>query len=468
MQPADLTIDEASRQIAARNLSPVELTDAVLDRVADLDRSVGAFTTVLADQARAQAKLAEREIAAHGPRGRLHGIPVQVKDLYDIAGEPTLAGVTTRQAHRAQHDSTVVRRLREAGAIVFAKTHTHPLALGVTTPATRNPWQLDRTPGGSSGGTAAAIAAGMGPAGMGTDTAGSVRIPAALCGIVGLKPTYGRVSRNGIVPLAWSLDHAGPLARTVVDVAHLLNAVAGPDPDDHTSLDAAVPDYAAGLDGDVNRLRIGVPANYFFDACDPEVASAVHAAIRTLEHLGAEVREIDIPWAEQTYPVGLLINLAEASTYHRRRQTAQTAGLDEQVRTSLRAGDLIRAVDYIEAQRARTHIQRAWHSVLTDVEVILTPTVPAAATRHGRYSVSFPDGTEENATSAYTRFTFAANLTGLPALSMPCGFTSDGRPIGVQLIGRPLAERTLLRTGQAYERSTDWTSRRPQFHSGQT
>ena len=461
MQPADLTIAEASREIAARNLSPVELTAAVLDRVAALDRGVGAFTTVLADQASAQAQLAEREIAAHGPRGHLHGIPVQVKDLYDLAGTPTLAGIPTRRDHRAQQDSTVVRRLREAGAIVFGKTETHPFALGVTTPATRNPWNLDRTPGGSSGGTAAAIAAGMGPTGMGTDTAGSVRIPAALCGVVGLKPTYGRVSRHGIVPLAWSLDQAGPLARTVVDIAHLLGAVAGADPDDDTTLDAPVPDYAAGLSADVDRLRIGVPANYFFDDCHPEVTRAVHAAIGTLEQLGADVREVNIPLAEQTYPVGLLINLAEASAFHRRWGVAQTAPLDEQVRTSLRAGELIRAVDYIDAQRARTHIQRAWRSVLTDVDVVVTPTVPAPAAEHGRYSVTYPDGTVENATAAYTRFTFAANLTGLPALSMPCGFTSDGLPMGLQLIGRPLAEKPLLQAALAYERSTDWTTRRP-------
>lgn len=465
MQPAELTIAEASREIAARNLSPVELTAAVLDRVATLDRDVAAFTTVLTDHALAQAQLAEKEIAAHGTRGPLHGIPVQVKDLFDVAGTPTLAGIPTRRDHRAPLDSTAVRRLRQAGAIVFGKTQTHPLALGVTTPATRNPWDLDRTPGGSSGGTAAAIAAGMGPAGLGTDTAGSVRIPAALCGIVGLKPTYGRVSRKGIVPLAWSLDHAGPLARTVVDIAHLLGAVAGADPDDDTSLDAPVPDYAAGLSADLDRLRIGVPAKYFFDDCHPEVAGAVRAAIETLEHLGADVREIDIPMAEQAYPVGLLINLAEASAYHRRSPVAPTAHLDEQVRTSLRAGDLIQAVDYIDAQRARTHIQRAWRRVLTDIDVIVTPTVPAPAAHHGRYTVTLPDGTVENAVAAYTRCTFAASLTGLPALSMPCGFTSDGLPIGLQIIGRPLAEKTLLQAAFAYERSTDWTSRRPALHS---
>lgn len=305
--PAFLTVKEGSKRVASRDLSPVRLTKAVLDRIDHLDRQTKAYVTVFRASAVEAAQEAAQCIKESGPIGPLHGIPVALKDIYDIKDLPTLCGSRVREGHTATADSEVARRLREAGAIIIGKTVTHEFAYGVVSPPTRNPWDLGRIPGGSSGGSGAAVAADLCLAAMGSDTGGSIRIPAALNGIVGIKPTFGRVSKRGVVPGSWSLDHVGPLTKTVADAALLLQALAGYDPADGCSIDVPVPDYLDALNAGVEALRIGVPAKYFFDSVDPQVDSAVRDAISTLEQLGAEVIDVEIPRLELTSPVVLCI-----------------------------------------------------------------------------------------------------------------------------------------------------------------
>ncbi|WP_037357259.1 Asp-tRNA(Asn)/Glu-tRNA(Gln) amidotransferase GatCAB subunit A [Amycolatopsis orientalis] len=454
---ADLTIDRAAAEIARGTLSPVELTAAVLDRCARLDPELGSFTLVRAEEAMAEARRAERGLASGEYFGPLHGIPLVLKDLYDLAGHPRTASSATRKGHLARRDATVSRRLREAGAVLIGKTHCDEYAYGSTTPATRNPWNPDRVPGGSSGGCGAAIAARMGLGGMGTDTGGSVRIPAALCGIAALKPTYGLVPRTGVVPLSSSLDHAGPMARTTTDLAHLLSTVAGHDPGDPASVARPAGEY---LDGPPVRT-IGVPRSYFFDRCHPEVAAGVRAAVKVFEDLGCDAREVEIPYAAEAYDAGLVIIMAEASSCLGDVLRDHGGLLTERVRTALAAGEKVRAVDYLEAQRVRTRARLAWQHALDEVDVIAFPTVAAPAAEFGSDSVSYPDGTTESVIDAYARFPLAANLTGLPALSVPCGFTTDGLPIGLQLAGRAFGEAQLLLAGRQFEEATDWADRIP-------
>jgi aspartyl-tRNA(Asn)/glutamyl-tRNA(Gln) amidotransferase subunit A len=458
----DLSLSELAARLKARELSPVEALDACLERIEATEDQLNAYVRVPSESARTEARQAEKAIAEGGWRGPLHGVPVAVKDLYDLAGTPTTASSRQRTNWVRDADSAVVARLKAAGAVIVGKTHTHEFAYGAITPTTGNPWDPRRTPGGSSGGSGAAVASASAFMATGTDTAGSIRIPAALCGTVGLKPTFGRVSRAGVTSLSWGLDHAGPLTRRVDDAAASLQAMAGHDPRDPASLDEPVPDFSAGLDEGVRGLRVGVPRNYFFANVEKDVKAAVNAVYNALESLGAELVEVTLPMTEQIVPVLFSIMLPEASAYHRRMLRETPELYTDDVRVLLEAGELVSATDYVQAQRVRNLLQQEYRKLYEQIDLLVVPTVPAVAALHGTQSITWDDGTDEPLVFTYTRFTGLADVTGQPALSVPCGFSGQGLPIAFQAIGRPLDEATVLRLGSAYQAATDWHRRHPE------
>jgi aspartyl-tRNA(Asn)/glutamyl-tRNA(Gln) amidotransferase subunit A len=459
MEPYELSLREAAAHIKAMELSPVELVDSALTRLEQVEPHLNAFACVTADAAGDAARTAQEEIATHGYRGPLHGIPVGIKDLYDTAGVPTTSSSRVWEGRVPDADAAAVEALRRAGMIPLGKTHTHEFAYGPITPTTRNPWDVGRIPGGSSGGSGAAVAAGVCTVGMGTDTAGSIRIPAALCGTVGIKATYGRDSRRGIAPLSWSLDHAGPLTRDVADAALVLGSIAGYDQRDPGCVDVPVPDYTAGLDDGIRGLRIGVPRNYFFEHVSPDVERAVRRAIFVLEGLGASVREVEIPHAELTLATEWAILMPEASSYHQEQLRDRPEHYTADVRDLLEVGELIFATDYIKALRVRNLMQRGWADLLDEVDVVVTPGMPCVAPEAGATEVIWEDGASENITFALTRLTSPSNLTGLPTLAVPVGFDPAGLPVGMQIVGRPFEEGTILRVGRAYESASDTVGR---------
>ncbi|MGW7519703.1 amidase [Streptomyces sp. NPDC054796] len=459
MRPFELSLTEASRALRARELSPVELTASVLDRIGAVEERLGAYVTVAADAARAAAARAEREIARGGPRGPLHGIPMGLKDLIDAEGLPTTASSDVRAGHVAERDSAVAERLAAAGAVLLGKTHTHEFAYGLTTPQTRNAWDHSRVAGGSSGGSAVAVAAGGATFAMGTDTGGSIRVPAALNGVVGLKPTYGLVPRSGVTSLSWSLDHVGPLTRTVEDAALVLAATAGHDPRDPASVvrapsvDLADGDGLGGLD-DLKGLRVGVPRNHYFERVAPEVEEAVRRAIGRLAELGATLVDVEIPMARYVQAVQWGLMVPEATAYHERSLRAAADLYAPDVRILLEAGELTSAGDYLRAQRARTMMRDAWARMFDGIDVLAAPTVPMTAAAAGQETVEWPDGTTEAVSDSYVRLSAPANITGVPSLTLPVGHDRAGLPIGMQLMARAFHDTTALRVGRAYERSS--------------
>ncbi|MFD4396709.1 amidase [Kitasatospora sp. NPDC058478] len=453
MQPYELSLTAAAEEIRARRLSPVELVDSVLDRIEQVEPHLGAYVAVTAERARRAAREAEQEAARGLHRGPLHGVPMGLKDLIDVAGLATTASSRVRADHRAQTDSTVAARLAAAGAILVGKTHTHEFAYGLTTPQTGNAWDRERVAGGSSGGSAVAVAAGAATFALGTDTGGSIRVPAALNGVVGLKPTYGLVPRHGVTSLSWSLDHVGPIARTVEDTALVLDALAGHDPRDPASLAAPAVDHRPGAGTDLAGLRVGVPRSYYFDHVDAEVEAAVRRAIGHLDALGARLVDVDIPMTRYLQATLWGLVAPEAAAYHEHSLRAVPELYQADVRVLLEAGELMTAGDYLRAQRSRTLMRREWARMLEEVDVIAAPTVPVTAVRVDQETVTWPDGTVEGVPDAYVRLSAPANITGVPALSVPVGRDAAGLPIGMQLLGRPLGERTLLRVGHAYERT---------------
>lgn len=456
-----LTLTDAAQRLKSKAVSSVELTQACLDRIGAAENRLKAFVVVTDDQALEAARRADAEIAAGRVRGPLHGIPVAVKDLCDIAGLPTTSSSLVRADYMAKTDSAVAERLKAAGAVIVGKTHTHEFAYGVVTPTTRNPWNPETIPGGSSGGSGAAVAAGEAFMGIGTDTGGSIRIPASVCGTVGLKPTYGRVSRAGTTSLSWSLDHIGPLTRSVRDAAVSLGVLAGYDPRDPGSADMPVPDYLDGIDGGVKGMRLGVPRNFFFDHVDPEVERLVREAIAELERQGAVLREVELPLAEHYMAVEFGLCMPEASAYHQLMLRDRGDKYNEDVRTALEVGEMISATDYIKALRVRQRIKEGWRDMFADLDALVAPTLPAVAAAVGQTFFTWPDGTEERLIDAYVRHSCPANITGLPSISVPCGFSAAGLPVGMQIMGRPFAEPTILRIAEAYERATEWHERHP-------
>jgi aspartyl-tRNA(Asn)/glutamyl-tRNA(Gln) amidotransferase subunit A len=448
-------IGELGRRFRARDVTPVELTTALLRRIEALDPTLHAFVTVTAERALADAKAAEAAIA-RGDTRPLLGVPVGYKDLYATRGVPTTAGSALLEHWIPDADATCVTRLQDAGCVMLGKLITHEFAWGIQTPGhrfppARNPWRLDCIPGGSSSGSGAALAAGLCAGALGSDTGGSIRGPASFSGIVGLKPTYGRCSRAGVVTLSWTLDHTGPMARTVEDCAHLLQALAGHDPLDPASSRAPVADYVAPLGRPIRDLAIGVPSrDFFLDGADPEVVAAFEAALAVLRELGAEVRDVAIPhiWDAPSF---MVIMASEAFAYHERDLRERPELYGDLLRERLMHGGLYTGAEYVQAMRLRERLRREMLDVLRTVDLLATPTSPRPApTFTAAYdtSVGFPR-------SNMPPF----NLGGLPALALPCGFSSDGLPISLQLAGRPFDEATVLRGGHAYERATEWHRR---------
>ncbi|MCE2403975.1 MAG: hypothetical protein J4F43_02335 [Dehalococcoidia bacterium] len=456
-----LTIGEASGLIRRGELSPVELTRAFLDRIEAVDGRLHAFITVLADEALEEARAAEAEILKGEYRGALHGIPLAHKDLYDTAGVRTTSGSRVDEHRVPPEDSTVIARYREAGSVLLGKLSMHEFALGgpdFTTPfqPARNPWNLEHIPGGSSSGSGAAVAAGLCMGALGSCTGGSIRGPAFLCGTVGMKATYGRVSRAGVVTLSWSQDHCGPLTWTVEDTAHMLQAIAGHDPRDPTSSRAPVPDYSLSLREDVRGLVVGVPRDFFFSphpAVSGEVQSIVEKVLVDLEGLGASLVEVSIPSLEYERGVNSVIMLSEAFAFHEKNLQTRAHDFGEMVRARFRLGGLLNASDYVQAQRVRQVIKRETAEVMKGVDVLVTPTMTQPAARMDVYDPA--------STMHGPSFTAPFNITGLPAMSVPAGFTADGLPVGMQVVGKPFDEPTVLRVGHTYERHVRWYERRP-------
>ena len=463
---ADWTIATLGRAIARREVSPLEVTRECLERIARLDAKIRSFITVDAEGALATARELEAELAAGLSRGPLHGVPLAYKDLCHILGLPSSCGTATREYFSAEHECTAVSRLREAGTVTLGKLNMTELALGpfgdnAHHGDVQNPWCPGHVAGGSSSGSAAAVAAGFALGALGSDTGGSIRLPAACCGVVGLKPTYGRVSRAGVMPLSWSLDHLGPLTRTVADAALLLGIIAGHDPRDATSSRRGVPYYERLLDTPVEGLRVGLPENYFFDGLAAEMDAGVRAAARVLEGLGAEIVSLRLPDPRPVVDVSNVIARAESAAVHARIARERPHELQPAVRARLEIGFHITAHDYLQALRLRSRYTRAFVAeVFAETDALLAPVIPEPAPALDAVKA----GTVEEVVARmgrFSRLTRPFNGLGLPALSVPCGFSQGGRPLALQVVGRPFDEATVLRLGHAYERATDWVARRP-------
>ncbi|HJZ96633.1 MAG TPA: amidase [Candidatus Solibacter sp.] len=447
-------IRSLAESLRARRVSSVELVSAAIERIDRLNSQLRAFITVTAEHALHQAREADRELAAGDDRGPLHGIPIALKDLFATKGVRTTAGSRVYENYTPDFDATVVERLGAAGAISVGKLNQHEMAYGITSAnphygPVRNPWNTEHVPGGSSGGSAAAIAAHIVCVAMGTDTGGSIRIPASFCGTVGIKPTYGRVSRHGVLPLGYSLDHMGPLTSTVRDAGFVMNAIAGPDPKDPTASQRPVEDYVPAEDCSIRGLRIGFPENFFFDRLDSDVESAVRGAIARAESLGASVRQIRLPDMVALNAVARMVLLAEASAvaapFADRREL-----FGPDVLALLDQGRLVPAVDYINAQRLRRKMRRDFDALWKDVDCLFTPTTPNTAPKIGDTTVRL-GGQDEDVRLATTRLVRGINALGYPAVSMPCGLSGTGLPIGLQIIGAPFQEALILRAAAALE-----------------
>jgi aspartyl-tRNA(Asn)/glutamyl-tRNA(Gln) amidotransferase subunit A len=460
MVPEYLTIAEAARLIEKRELSPVELVDSRLDRIARLDGRLNSFIRVLADEARGAARAAEAEIAAGRYRGPLHGIPIGLKDIYETAGVATTGHSKVMQDHVPKADAFSVARLRAAGAIVMGKLATHEFAFGgpsfdLPWPPARNPWDTSRFTGGSSSGTGASVAAGLVLGGTGSDTGGSIRGPAAYCGLAGIKPTYGLISRMGILPLAFSLDHAGPLAWTAEDCAILLQAMAGHDPTDPASANRPIPDYRAALHGGARGLRIGLVRHFYErdNAVNAATREAIAAAAQTLETLGCSVREVTLsPLADWAACGGTILN-AEAYAVHEANLRTRFTDYGEIFRDRLVLAGLITGADYVQALRRRRELVDELDRAMVDLDLVMTAAAPSEAPPI--------DAVGKFAIMERPSLTMPFNVTGSPAMSVCCGFSDAGLPLSFQIVGKRFADAIVLRLAHAYEEATPWRGRRP-------
>ena len=452
---------EAADLIAKREITSEDLVQAHLDRISAQEPKLNCFITLTPEIALKQARDADAEIAGGIYRGPLHGIPIGLKDLYETKGVVTTAGSLFFKDRVPQENAAVVERLSAAGAICLGKLNMHEIALGVTNNnphfgACRNPWDFERTPGGSSGGSGAALAAGLCMGSLGSDTGGSIRIPASLCGVVGLKPTYGRISLRGVVPLSWNLDHPGPMTRRTRDAAVLLQVIAGYDPEDPASADMGVPDYGAQLMGGVKGWRIAVAEDEFFTRADKQVLSAVRGAAEVFAGLGAKIESAAFEGAHDAAKNNGLMVTSDAAAFHRERLQEQPYKFGEDVRQRMETGAAYTSSEYIRARRSQVVLRRKFADFFREYDLLLTATTPIAAP-----PLEGPDAVQQAAT--LTRFTAPFNFTGLPAISLPCGMTDRGLPIGLQIITRPWGEVALLRAAQAYEGATEWHLNHPEI-----
>ncbi len=455
-----LTIGKASGLIKNKKLSPVELTQAYLDRMGAIDGKVKSYVTPLPESALQEARVAEADIQKGNYHGPLHGVPIGLKDLYDTKGVRTTGQSKVFEHRVPTEDATVVTKLQEAGTVLLGKLAMHEFALGGPKTSlfdqANNPWNLEHVTGGSSSGSGAAIAAGLAMGSLGSDTGGSIRGPAALCGIVGLKPTYGRVSRYGVLPLSWSLDHVGPMTWTVEDAALMLQVIAGHDPKDPTSSKEPVPDYSAALQTDLRGVRVGVPRHYFFAhdvGLDEDTANAVEKGIQTLKELGATVQDIEIPSLSLASIANTVIMIAEANAYHAKNLKSQPQNYGDIVRSRFILGGAFTSADYIQSQRARSRLRREFAQAFQSVDIMAMPVMskPAAALK------DFDPMGMMMTPSMMGPF----NQTGLPAMSVPCGFSSLGLPIGMQIAAAPFNEAAVFRAGHAYQQQARWHDQRP-------
>ena len=462
MVPEFLTIAEASALISKRELSPVELVQSRLERIERLDGKLNSFIRVLSEEALAAARLAEAEIVAGRWRGPLHGIPIGLKDIYETKGVPTTGHSRVMIDHAPQQDATAVRLLTEAGAIVLGKLATHEFAFGgpsfdLPWPPARNPWDTSRFTGGSSSGTGAAVAAGLVLGGTGSDTGGSIRGPAAFCGLAGLKPSYGRISRAGILPLAFSLDHAGPMAWTAEDCAIMLRAMAGYDPADPASADRPVPDYQAALLGEVKGLRIGL-IRHFYEADNPAneaTRRGIAAAVKVLEDLGCSVRELRLSPLADWAACGMVIMLAEGYAIHEANLRERFVDYGEAFRERMALAALITGADYVQAVRRRRELAAELATAMADLDLVMTAGAPSEAPAI--------EAVSKFAIFERPSLTMPFNVTGSPAMSVCCGYTPAGLPLAFQLAGKPFDEATVLKLAHAYEKATPWRSIRPRL-----
>jgi len=453
------TILKTASLLRRKELSPVELARECLAKIERLNPVLNAFITVTADSALAEARQAEAEIQRGGWRGPLHGIPIGLKDILDTAGTRTTAASALFKDRVPEKDAEVVRRLRNAGAVILGKQNLHEFAYGGSSViscfgAVHNPWDTTRIAGGSSGGSAAAVSAGLCYAAIGTDTAGSIREPAALCGIVGLKPTYGRVSADGVIPLSRSLDHVGPITPTVEDTASLLQVIAGYDAKDRNSEDRPVEDYLVALENGPKAPRIGVPRKFFYEDLDPEVTSATESAIAILKSFSVELREINLE-----VPTGRTLQAAESYAYHAEFVAAHPERYQPETLRRIRSGQNITRAEVEERRNELQSLRRQIAAVFEHVDVLVTPTTPIAAPSLAELQ-QHPDILRPKELMLL-RNTRPFNVWGLPTISVPCGFTQSGLPIGLQIAGPPWGETCVLRLAHAYERATDWHQREP-------
>jgi aspartyl-tRNA(Asn)/glutamyl-tRNA(Gln) amidotransferase subunit A len=452
------TISELAQCLRRKEVSPVEIAQKCLERIEQLNPTLNAFITVTADSVLAEARKAEAEILGGEWRGPLHGVPVALKDLIDTAGVRTTAGSALYKDRIPDHDAEVVVRLRRAGAVIVGKNNLHEFAYGGSSLVSyfgevRNPWDVSRIAGGSSGGSAAAVVAGLAYAAIGTDTAGSIREPAALCGCVGLKPTYGRVPCRGVIPLSASLDHVGPLAATVADAAIVLQAIAGYDPADITTADVPVADYVSALRDGAKSVRVGVPRSYFFDDLELQVGAAMEHALRGISTLAAEIKEVPLEVSTDR-----TIQAAEAYAYHAENVAKTPELYQPEIVRRIRSGEGVSAADYIRRRRELEEVRRNIGQIFADVDVLVTPTIPMPAPAIADLKAD-PDALRP-AELKLLRNTRPFNVWGLPAISLPCGFTQSGLPIGLQIAGPHWREDLVLGFAHAYQQATAWHKRR--------
>lgn len=450
------SVTEIAELIRTKKVSPVELTKELIQHAKETDQIINVFMTIQEEEALKQAKEAEKEIQDGHYKGMYHGIPIAIKDNIYTTDMPTTMSSKIHENYTPNYEATVVQKLKDAGAIIFGKVSMHEYAWGITNDnphygPVKNPWKLEHIPGGSSGGSGAAVAAHATLASLGTDTAGSIRIPSSACGIVGLKPTFGRVSKYGVYPLAWTLDHVGPMTKTVSDAAGLLNVIAGYDSNDPTSVNTKKEDYLTYTKDSVENLVIGIEEEYYFSNVDSRVEDVVRKNIKLLEEQGAKVKRVKLPTLAYGEWTELVTSLAEAATIHDVHLREQPENLGDDIKALFYVGQLISSIDYLQAQQVRRQIKHDFNKVFEEVDVLIAPTLPVLPPLIGDKKLIL-NGKEEDVTDQVIRYMGPANLVGLPALSVPGGIV-EGLPVGVQIIGPAFEEKRLFVVGEAIEKT---------------